>query len=69
MPLDGLEKLGSREPLTDEVFRPWAETMPAPAADETPRSRPSLDRGFAFIAVALSLAGLAVYAMRKLFRR
>ena len=75
MPLSGLEKLGNREPPTDDFFRPWAETMPAPdPADEIPRARPSpvqrsTGGGLAFIAVAVSLAGLVVYALRKLFRR
>ncbi len=70
MPLSGLEKVGNRETPTDEVFRPWAETMPAPdPADEAPRAYPTRDRGFGFVAVAVSLAGLLVYAMRRLFRR
>ncbi|MBC7483033.1 MAG: hypothetical protein H7337_14305 [Rhizobacter sp.] len=70
MPLSGLEKLGNREPPTDEVFRPWAETMPAPdPADEIPRARPSPGQGFAFIAVAVSLASFVFFALRKLFRR
>jgi len=70
MPLSGLEKLGNREPPTDDFFRPWAETMPAPdPADQTPRARPSPSQGFAFIAVAVSLASFVVFAARKLFRR
>ena len=69
-PLNGLENTGSRETPTDEVFRPWAETMPAPdPADEATRPRPLRRRGFGFVAVAVSFAGLVVYAMRKMFQR
>ena len=70
MPLNGLEKIGNREAPIDEVFRPWAETMPAPdPADETPRRRPSRGRGLAVFALTVSLVGLVVHAVRKLFQR
>ena len=70
MPLNGLEKIGSVESPTDEVFRPWAETMPAPdPADEVPRARPSRGRGLAFVTAAISIVGVIAYAVRKLFRR
>lgn len=70
MPLNALDKAGDREAPTDEVFRPWAETMPAPdPADEAPRAHPPRGRGLAFIAVAVSFVGVLVYALRKLFQR
>ena len=72
MPLNGLDQIGTCGTSTDEVFRPWAETMPAPEpAVDAPRSHRSRGRGFAFVAVAVvvSVAGLVVYALRKLFRR
>ena len=70
MPLNGLEKVANREAPIDEVFRPWAETMPAPdPADEAPPVRPSRGRGIAFFAAAVGLVGLVMYAVRKLFQR
>lgn len=70
MPLNGLEKVGNREAPIDEVFRPWAETMPAPdPADETPRRGPSRGRGLAVFALTVSLVGLVMHAVRKLFQR
>ena len=70
MPLNGLEMIGSRDTPIDEVFRPWAETMPAPfPADDSLRGHPSPGRRFSFIAGAFGLAALWVYALRKLFKR
>lgn len=70
MPLNGLDKIENCASPPDEVFRPWAETMPGPdPAAEAARTQPLRSRGFAFIAVAVSLAGLVVYAVRKLFTR
>lgn len=70
MPLNGLEKIGNREAPIDEVFRPWAETMPAPdPADEALRAQPSKGQGIALFAAAVSLVGLLMYAVRKLFQR
>jgi hypothetical protein len=70
MPLNGLDRVGARETPTDEVFRPWAETMPAldPAEEALP-VHPSRSRALTFIAGAISLAGLLVYALRTLFKR
>ena len=70
MPLNGLEKIGNREAPIDEVCRPWAETMPAPdPADEALRAQPSRGQGIALFAAAVSLVGLLMYAVRKLFQR
>ena len=70
MPLNGLEKIGNREAPIDEVFRPWAEAMPAPEpADEAPRAQPSRGQGIALFAAAVGLVGLLMYTVRKLFQR
>jgi len=52
-------------PAADEVFRPWAETMPAAEPLDVLAPR----RGPAIAAAGLGLFSLLLYALRKAFRR
>ena len=65
--LDAVATLAERDaaPAADEVFRPWAETMPA----TEPLEPLAPSRGPAVVAAGLGLFSLLLYALRKAFRR
>jgi len=65
--LDAVATLAERDaaPAADEVFRPWAETMPAAEPLDVLAPR----RGSDIAAAGLGLFSLLLYALRKAFRR
>jgi hypothetical protein len=65
--LDAVTTLAERDatPAADEVFRPWAETLPA--AEPLDTFAPG--RGRAIAAAGVGLFSLLFYALRNAFRR